>query len=128
MWDADGQSMPEERRLATMPLNAKYLYVVIMDVEPDREALFNEVYDKEHIPVLLKVPGVLAAARYKTSDEGIPRYLAIYELESPDVPHSEAFRKASDSGEWPIKVRPFTKNRSRIVYSQIDGSAKSNEA
>jgi hypothetical protein len=35
------------------------------------------------------------------------------------VPHSEAFRKASDSGEWPTKVRPYCKNRSRIVYTQI---------
>lgn len=102
-----------------MATDAKYLYVVMMDVEPDREAEFNEIYDKEHIPDLLKVPGVLSAARYETSTEGVPRYVAIYELASPDVPSSEAFRKASDSGEWPHKIRPFTKNRSRIVYSRI---------
>jgi hypothetical protein len=102
-----------------MALDAKYLYVVTMDVEPDKEDLFNEIYDNEHIPVLMKVPGVISAARYKTSDQGVARYLAIYELESPDVPHSEAFREASDSGEWPTKVRPFCKNRSRIVYTQI---------
>ena len=111
-----------------MALDAKYLYVVMMDVEPDKEALFNEIYDKEHVPVLLKVPGVLGAARYKTSDEASPRYLAIYEVESPDVPHSEAFRKASDSGDWPTKVRPYTKNRSRIIYTQIEGSAKSSKS
>ena len=103
-----------------MVTDAKYLYVVMMDVEPDKEAEFNEIYDKEHIPILLKVPGVLSAARFKTSTEGAPRYVAIYELESPDVPDSEAFRKASDSGEWPHKVRPYTKNRSRIVYSRIN--------
>ncbi len=103
-----------------MVTDAKYLYVVMMDVEPGKEAEFNEIYDKEHIPVLLKVPGVLRAARYKTSTEGVPRYVAIYELESPDVPDSEAFRKASDSGEWPHKVRPHTKNRSRIVYTRIN--------
>lgn len=102
-----------------MALNAKYLYVVMMDVEPGKEELFNKTYDEEHIPILTKVPGVISAARYKTSDEGVARYLAIYELESPDVPHSEAFRQASDSGEWPTKVRPFCKNRSRIVYTQI---------
>ncbi|MBI3329064.1 MAG: hypothetical protein HYZ81_20460 [Nitrospinae bacterium] len=102
-----------------MTTGAKYLYVVMMDVEPDQEAAFNEIYDKEHIPVLLKVPGVLSAARFKTSTEGAPRYVAIYELDSPDVPNSEAFRKASDSGEWPHKVRPYTKNRSRIIYSRI---------
>ncbi|HXH13484.1 MAG TPA: hypothetical protein VNP04_27390 [Alphaproteobacteria bacterium] len=102
-----------------MSLDAKYLYVVMMDVDPDKEDLFNKTYDEEHIPILLKVPGVISAARYKTSDQGVPRYLAIYELESPEVPHSEAFRQASDSGEWPTKVRPYCKNRSRIVYTQI---------
>ena len=27
-----------------------------MDVDPDKEALFNEVYDTEHIPLIIKVP------------------------------------------------------------------------
>jgi hypothetical protein len=36
-----------------------------MDVDPDKEALFNEVYDTEHIPNLLKVPGGHAATRIK---------------------------------------------------------------
>ena len=38
----------------------KYLFVASMDVDPDKEDLFNEVYDTEHIPNLLKVPGVHA--------------------------------------------------------------------
>ena len=35
---------------------------------PSREALFHEVYDKEHIPALLEVPGVVSAARFKLRD------------------------------------------------------------
>ena len=46
-----------------MPINSKYLFVASMDVDPDKEALFNEVYDTEHIPNLLKVPGVRAVTR-----------------------------------------------------------------
>ena len=99
--------------------DAKYLFVVMMDVEPDKEAEFNEIYNEEHIPVLLKVPGVLGAARYETATEGLPKYAAIYEVNSPDVPDSEAFRKAADSGEWPHKVRPYTKNRIRAIYKCI---------
>ncbi len=34
-----------------------------MDVDPEKEALFNEVDDTEHVPNLLKVPGVHAVAR-----------------------------------------------------------------
>ena len=46
-----------------MPIKSKYLFVVSMDVDPDKEALFNEVYDTEHVPNLLQVPGFHAAAR-----------------------------------------------------------------
>jgi len=46
-----------------MPGKAKYLFIASMDVEPEKEALFNEVYDTEHIPELLKVPGVLSVRR-----------------------------------------------------------------
>ncbi len=45
-----------------MPSQASYLYVVRMDVDPAQE--FNRIYDEEHVPALLKVPGVLGAARY----------------------------------------------------------------
>jgi hypothetical protein len=34
-----------------------------MDVDPDKEALFNEVYDTEHVPFLSKVPGVHGVSR-----------------------------------------------------------------
>ena len=41
-----------------MPFQTRYVFSAAMDVEPSREALFNEVYDKEHVPLLLKVPGL----------------------------------------------------------------------
>ena len=48
-----------------MAEEAKYIYIAAMDVEPDKEAAFNEVYDTEHIPTILKVPGVISATRYE---------------------------------------------------------------
>ena len=45
--------------------NAKYLMIASMDVDAEHEAIFNEVYDKEHVPNLCKVPGVLGVTRYK---------------------------------------------------------------
>ena len=49
-----------------MPLGAKYVFMVSMDVAAEKEALFNEVYDREHIPNLLAVPGVLGVSRVKS--------------------------------------------------------------
>ena len=82
-----------------MPIEGKYLFMVSMDVTAEKEALFNEVYDKEHVPFLLTVPGVLSVSRAKTvpaatmiggerktlDGSGEPNYTALYELESPDV-------------------------------------------
>ena len=46
-----------------MPITSRYLFTASMDVDPAKDALFNEVYDKEHVPSLLEVPGVIAVAR-----------------------------------------------------------------
>ena len=46
-----------------MPFKSKYIFVASMDVDPDKEALFNEVYDTEHVPFLSKVPGVHGVSR-----------------------------------------------------------------
>src|SRR5262249_21443373 len=51
-----------------MPITSRYLLSAAMDVDPAREAVFNEVYDREHVPSLLTVPGVIAVARFKREE------------------------------------------------------------
>ena len=97
----------------------KYLYLAMMDVEEHKEALFNELYEAEHIPQLMSVPGLINVTRYKTSAEGYPQYLAIYEIEQPDIPTSEAFREGADRGRWISEVRPYTYNKHLTVYERI---------
>ncbi len=112
-----------------MPFNTKYVFVVSMDVDPDKEALFNDVYDTEHVPLILKVPGVHAAARMEGEDFSLQlggektakthegaRYTAIYEIEDPAVLLSPEWARAAEQGRWPTEVRPFTRNRSHKVY------------
>jgi hypothetical protein len=48
-----------------MPITGNWIFTASMDVDADKEALFNEVYDTEHIPYLSKVPGVVSATRFK---------------------------------------------------------------
>jgi len=36
-----------------MTIQSPFLFSAAMDVEPSREGLFNEVYDNEHVPLLL---------------------------------------------------------------------------
>lgn len=115
-----------------MTINSKYIFVASMDVDPDKEALFNEVYDTEHIPNLLKVPGVHAATRIKGEafelsigggtrtiiHEGA-RYSAVYEIDGPHVLVSTDWAKAGEAGRWPSQVRPYTRNRRHALYKVL---------
>ena len=112
-----------------MSINSNYLFVVNMDVDADKEALFNEIYDTEHIPNLLKVPGVrgvtrmagepfamsIGGAEKKVAHDG-PRYCAIYEIDGPHVLVSQEWANAAEEGRWPTQIRPFTHNRSHALY------------
>ena len=116
-----------------MPFQTKYLFIAAMDVEPDKEALFNEVYDTEHVPMLLAVPDVVSVARFKTQEfsmaiggqrrtvvvDNEPKYSAVYEIERPDVLTSDAWARAVDRGRWPGEVRPYTKNRRHVLLSRL---------
>jgi hypothetical protein len=116
-----------------MPFRTKYIFSAAMDVEPEKDALFNEVYDAEHVPLLLKVPGVVAVARFKKQEvtlviggerktivvENEPTYNAFYEIEGPEVLVSDAWAKAVDQGRWPGQVRPYTKNRRHVLYKTL---------
>ncbi len=98
----------------------KYLYLVRMDVDDDKEAHFNDIYDNEHIPEISKVPGVGKITRAETATEGMPKYAAIYEMDRADLPSSPEWKAASDTGTWKDTVRPFTKNRSHAIYKIME--------
>jgi hypothetical protein len=116
-----------------MAMQGRFLFSAAMDVERGKEGLFHEVYDTEHVPLLLKVPGVISVARFKTRELSLviggerktivvqdePKFRALYELESPDVLVSDAWAKAVDAGRWPGEVRPYTKNRRHNLYERI---------
>lgn len=116
-----------------MAISGRWIFTASMDVDADKEALFNEVYDTEHIPELMKVPGLLAVSRSTLAPlkmsiggelktivaEGEPKYSAYYELASAEVLTSEAWGKAVELGRWPAQVRPFTRNRRHVLRKLI---------
>ncbi|HEY7254303.1 MAG TPA: hypothetical protein VIG37_27700 [Methylomirabilota bacterium] len=116
-----------------MPIQTRYLFSAAMDVDPAQERLFNEVYDREHVPSLLTVPGVIAVSRYELQPltmsiggqlksiviEHAPKYGALYEIESPEVLVGDAWAKAVEVGRWPAQVRPHTRNRQHMLFKRI---------
>ncbi|MGB7183200.1 MAG: hypothetical protein WBD34_09360 [Burkholderiaceae bacterium] len=112
-----------------MPVQTRYIFFASMDVDPAHEDLFNEVYDTEHVPYLLQVPGCRGVTRLKgeafqmtlggeTKEMPVPSpvYTALYEIDSPDVLSSPEWIAAVEKGRWPELVRPHTKNRSHGMY------------
>jgi hypothetical protein len=90
------------------------LLIVRTDVLPEMEEEFNRWYNEEHIPRLLKVPGVLWAKRGKNTVEG-QKYIAFYEHESAEVQKNPAYRDALET-DWTHKIRPYLRNFSREIY------------
>lgn len=87
-----------------------------MNIAPEVEQDFNAWYDEEHLPALAKVPGTLLARRFKADGAtgGTHRYVAVYHLESPKVPLSDAWKKAVDT-PWSARVRPHFRDHVRIL-------------
>ena len=112
-----------------MSIKSRYVMLASMDVSPEAEAIFNEVYDQEHVPFLLEVPGVHSVSRLlgepfsmqiggatKDMPAPSPIYTAIYEIDSPAVLNSPEWAAAVERGRWPAEVRPHTRNRNHVVY------------
>ena len=116
----------------------RFLLNVSLDVDTEHESLMNEIYDAEHVPALIEVPGVVAIRRYRRQPlklsiggtvrefvfEAEPKYSALYEVESPDVLTSDAWAKAVDLGRWAAQVRPFTRNRRHTLHELIHSQRK----
>ena len=95
------------------PGNAGGLLLNAMNIAPEFEAEFNEWYDKEHIPALGAVPGVLCARRFRGTS-GNRKYVALYHLADPDVVES-AERKETRQSESTSRLQPHFRDHLRLV-------------
>ncbi len=111
-----------------MSLNApgsRYLYVVrAVFADAEREARWNEWYDRKHVPDLLSVPGFVSATRFEQRGAD-GHYLALYEIESPRGVRTAAVRRGHRLG----RVGRRDRGMDRTVYRlddtlPVDGYAR----
>jgi hypothetical protein len=96
------------------PAGAGALLAVSMNVDPAAEPEFNEWYNAEHLPQLGAVPGVLCARRFQSHEDKPERkYVALYHLAKPDVPQSDAWKKAANT-PWTERIRPHFRDLLRF--------------
>jgi len=68
-------------------------------VDASREAQWDQWY-LEHLQVMLTVPGVASAQRFKTSSQTYPRSLALYTFSSADIFKDAYYLGIRGQGEW----------------------------
>lgn len=96
--------------------------VLFSEMTPDSswEGDFNAWYDEEHIPLRMEVPGFAGAQRYKRNERD---YLAVYDMDAPEVLQSEAYKAVKDhpseTTDWMLKsVANFTRYIGRPIGQQ----------
>ena len=110
---------------------ARHFYMVTFEIAREDEAEFNEIYDTEHVPNILRVKGVVGVVRFK---DAVPNtagwlvYSALYLLSRADLPDSPEWKAASDTGRWAPVMRPKLKSRQRrlgpiVAADLIDAAA-----
>ncbi|MDP6708869.1 MAG: hypothetical protein QF893_21200 [Alphaproteobacteria bacterium] len=91
------------------------ILAVWTDVATEAEADFNEWYIRQHVEERVDVPGFLTGCRY-TATAGKPRYLAIYETQSPEVlTGPDYMERLNEPTEWTSRVMPAFRNLIRTI-------------
>ena len=101
------------------------LLMVWAEVPAAKEEDFNRWYNEEHLAERLAVPGFLSAARYEAVKGG-PKHLACYELESPAVLESAAYKRVqANPSDWTKRCSPEVIGTTfiRNVYTMIHPKA-----
>ena len=93
------------------------LLLVMADIDPANEEDFNRWYEEEHLDERMSVPGFLHARRFQAI-EGSPKYLALYDVESPEVLQSPAYLHFTGAGKtaWTKRMEGQFRNFKRNIY------------
>ena len=96
------------------------LLLTMMESSPAVEEEFNEWHDREHVPTRLSAPGFLSGQRYVVL-EGYPKYLFLYDLESPEVLERDEYVRVSGvhASPWSMRMFRYSRGLERNVYRQI---------
>lgn len=105
----------------------RHILLVQMDIPTEFEGEFNDWYDGEHIPMLMQVPGWIAAIRYIRIEGEVPKYMTIYKLEGPWALDKREHEMTHQT-EWYRRVRPHFENFSSLLYEQFSESHGSEAA
>jgi antibiotic biosynthesis monooxygenase (ABM) superfamily enzyme len=76
-----------------MEKKERFIMLVTVDIPPEKERAWNDWYNNQHVPDILKCPGFKRVGRFERLQGNGTRYVTIYELDRPDVRESEEFAR-----------------------------------
>ena len=96
------------------------LLAVWMQIPEASEPDLNAWYTQEHLPERINCAGFQTALRYR-SISGTPKYMALYDLDTPQVLYSEAY-KALQTGatEWTRRIGRTLVGNIRKEFELLD--------
>jgi len=89
---------------------------ITFEIDPKDEIEFNAVYDKDHLPKILRLDGVKQIIRYKDAkpnEKGFLVYTAIYLMATENLHETPEWKEISELGRWAPDIRPKIKSRAR---------------
>ena len=97
-------------------IGAPYCMMITFEIAPEDEAEFNEIYDNDHIPTIMKLDGVTEVIRFKdpgSNEKGFLVYSALYFMAEENLHLTPEWEALSDTGRWKPVIRPKVKSRAR---------------
>jgi len=93
--------------------------LVMIEIDPAYEDEFNRWYLEEHFPDRMACPGFVRGRRF-VALEGEPKYLALFDLESPEVLNTDEYGQASIETERWGRLMPHFAKLVRNIYVEIE--------
>ena len=95
---------------------APYWMMITFEIGPKDDAEFNDIYDNDHVPNILRLDGVTEVIRYRDAapnERGFLVYTAIYFMTRENLHLTPEWTQLSDLGRWAPEIRPKVKSRAR---------------
>jgi hypothetical protein len=103
----------------------EYVFVVLTNAAPGREAEYNDWYDNRHLIDVTKVPGIVTARRYRLSEvqrRELPpdqqRYLSLYNIVTDDL-QTTIKTLAARSGTREMPISDAMVRGRAVIYQPI---------
>ena len=107
------QVFPPEDLTPRWSARAQALLLITLESTPEIDPEFNEWYDTEHLPPLLRAAGYLRIRRFKAF-QGAPTYVTLYDTTSWDDYETMPERKLVQGTPWSKRIfRVVTRTVSR---------------